>query len=395
MLPTLLPFLAAEASTSGSAFAADAQLIDQGVSPSALAVRPLWLTGTPTWASEAWIRLGQALLKENRDWKVWTDWYRARLDGSPAIEALEVARVMIADEIWKQGPRGVNAEIGRLIAKYSPPPPLPDIPSALGFGWTDAGTIVIVSSSANWPVFPLPKSEKDHRNRLEACRTLAEDLVLALNAQVYQVRSEYSHCLKRYSSRLPINSGDGNILLADAEARTLRTLFAADANILAAGFASQLKTFLEHHIGLRPYYPEIEKFYRDVQSGRIETPLPQDAVDGIVKGIKANTPIVFDPSVSAAIEGAAQPAPSVGKPSADELPAPDPNQVTPPADPLKELDPKKARDFTFGGIVNALWKVFLEGEKVPKAGEGWNTAANTLQPYVAAILEWLKSFTGS
>jgi hypothetical protein len=289
----------------------------------------------------------------------------------------------------------VNAKIARMITEHSPPPSIPDIPSAFGFGWTVAGTIALVSSLADWPVFPLPTSEKDHCNRLDACLTLAGDLVSALKARTYQVRSEYSSCLDKYLSRLPRNPGEGSILLADAAARTLRNMFAVDADILSPGFASELKTFLEQHIGLRPYYPEIEKFYRDVQSGRIETPLPQDAVEGLVAGIKANSPDVFDPTVGIAVEGTAQPAPSVAELPSDELPPPDPNQVAPPVDPLKELDPRKARDFTFAGVVNALWKVFLEGEKVPKAGEGWKTAAHTLQPHVASILEWLKSFTGS
>ncbi len=387
---------AAARAAADAAFAADAdaQLIDQGLSAAGLASRPLWPDAVPSWAREAWGRLQQALLSENQDWIVWTDWYRARLEGRPANEAHEVARVMIAEEIWKKGPRAVNAEIARLIKKFSPPKPLENIPSALGFGWTSIGTIVLASSPVNWPVFPLPTSKNDHRNRLETCRTLAGDLVSALNSRTYQVRGEYLNCLNRYSSRLPDGPGDGNVLLADAEARTLRNLFAADAQILAAGFASQLKTFLEQHIGLRPYYPEIEKFYRDVQTGRIETPLPQDAVEGFVQGVKDNTPIIFDPSVSAAIEGSAQPVPTIVQPSLGEMPAADQSQPAPPVDPLKELDPKKARDFTFGGIVNSLWKVFLEGEKLPKAGEGWKHAGDTLQPYVEPILEWLKSFSG-
>lgn len=58
------------------------------------------------------------LLRANEDWEVWTEWYEARLAGHPAIEALEVARVMIAEEVWKQGPKVVNAEIRRLIEKH-------------------------------------------------------------------------------------------------------------------------------------------------------------------------------------------------------------------------------------------------------------------------------------
>jgi hypothetical protein len=98
-----------------AAYAADAQIIDQLVSASALAARPLWLTEIPTWARHAWRRLGEALLKENQDWLVWTDWYRARLEGERVNEAPEIARVMIANELWSQGPRTVNAEIARLI----------------------------------------------------------------------------------------------------------------------------------------------------------------------------------------------------------------------------------------------------------------------------------------
>jgi hypothetical protein len=58
------------------------------------------------------------LLARSEDWKVWTDWYDARLDGRRANETLEVARATIADEIWEQGPKVVNAEIKRLIEEH-------------------------------------------------------------------------------------------------------------------------------------------------------------------------------------------------------------------------------------------------------------------------------------
>ena len=282
-----------------------------------------------------------------------------------------------------------------MIGKFRPLKPLADIPCAFGFGWTDDGTITVVSSPSNWPIFPLSSSERDHRIRLDACRTLAEDILAALKARRYQARREFADALKKYTSRLPDAPGSGNILLADAEARTLRNLFAADALILSPGFASQLKTLLEHHIGLRPFYPEIERFYRDVQSGRIETPLPQDAVDGFIRGVRDYTPSTFDPSVSTAADVSTLPAPMIGQMPAEETRPLDPNEPVPPADPLKELDPKKARDYTIGGFVNSLWKTYLEGEKVPKAAAGWKTAGAALQPYVEVILQWLQSFTGS
>jgi len=145
------------------------------------------------------------------------------------------------------------------------------------------------------------------------------------------------------------------------------------------------------------FYPEIRKFYHDVQTGRIETPLPQDAVSRFIDSVRLNSPKVFDPSVGDAIAESAQPPPAIAAlhPAELESPHANPHQPMPPADPLKELDPKKAHDFTVGGIVNALWKTYLEGEKIPKAAEGWHKAGETLQPYVAPILEWLRNFMGS
>jgi hypothetical protein len=97
---------------------ADSEEIGKGAGAWALGVLPLWLAGEPGWAPEARKRLEDTLLAEDRDWRVWTDWYRARLEGKAANEALEVARVLIAEDAWSEGPRAVNAEIARLIAEH-------------------------------------------------------------------------------------------------------------------------------------------------------------------------------------------------------------------------------------------------------------------------------------
>lgn len=55
---------------------------------------------------------------------MWTDWYDARLRGDPINNALEVARVLIPDEIWEQGPAVVNARIKELIREHSPGTPV-------------------------------------------------------------------------------------------------------------------------------------------------------------------------------------------------------------------------------------------------------------------------------
>lgn len=184
---------------------------------------------------------------------------------------------------------------------------LSGVPSAFGFQISD-GTIEIASSSVNRAVFPFSTSEQDHRARLEVSSTLAKDLIAELQRGRFNARPDYLESLGKYVERLPQLPNEGNILLADAEARNIRNMFAADADILPVGFASKLKTLLEQHIGLRAYYPEIEHFYRDVKSGRLQTPLPLDALEGVVRTVEQHTPTVFDQSVTTAISASSEPA---------------------------------------------------------------------------------------
>ena len=96
--------------------------IESGRFAADLAGTPLWPDGAPRWAKEAWRKFKSALLAAGQDWNVWTDWYELRLAGDasdPPNEVLEVARAMIPDEIWKQNPAAVNAEIRRLIDNWA------------------------------------------------------------------------------------------------------------------------------------------------------------------------------------------------------------------------------------------------------------------------------------
>lgn len=284
---------------------------------------------------------------------------------------------------------GDQAGLGEQIS------PLSNVPSPFLFELSNTGTIVLTSSPANWPVFPTASSQQDHAHRLDVCRTLAEDLAEEVSSQRYQVRGEYRDGLQRYAHRLPTKPGDGNILLADAEARTLRNLFAAESDQLSIPFASKLKTFLEQHIGLRVFYPEIAKFYRDVQTGRMQIPLPLDAVEGFVRGVQENTPTVFDPSVRDIVEGSADET----QQQFDRLEAPPPSSaspiVVPPKDPLGDIDPKVTSDFTFAGAANGIWRAFLEGEKINRAVDAWRKAGETLKPHIADILSWLQHFVST
>jgi hypothetical protein len=246
-------------------------------------------------------------------------------------------------------------------------------------------------------VWPLASSERDHIQRLEACRIKARDIAQKLAGKKYNVRSEYCEALRDYDSRLPTVPGDGNILLADAEARLLRQYFADEAAELPKPFAALLKTFLEQHIGLRVYYPEIARFYADVKSGTIETPLPLDAADAFLQGVRKHTPDIFDPSVNADVAdvqaasapaAAPQPTPVEQQPSTDTA-------TTPPPDPLGELDPAKARAYSIAGVINELWKTFSGGEKLVKNAKAWSEANAYLSQHAGPVLDWLREFLHS
>jgi hypothetical protein len=214
---------------------------------------------------------------------------------------------------------------------------------------------------------------------------LAARIARSLRNGRSNARPDYAETLDQYVAYLPVQPEEGNFLLADAEARIISGMFASDANILPVPLAQKLKVLLEQHIGLRAYYPATEDFYESVRSGHLEAPLPIDAVEGFIQGVRDNTPTLFEPNVSQSLEGVAQPVPMVTTSDAEALKGGE-ALPAPPPDPLGELDPEKARRYTVGGVVNALWKAVLSGEKAGKSVEGWSTVIATLGPKVVPIL---------
>lgn len=145
-----------------AAIADDAQkIVLYRVKPSSLAFHPLWPKGMPDWAEKAWQELSHALLSHQQDWHVWTQWYEARLKGGQANETLEIARMMIQEDVWAHGPEVVNAEIKRLIGEHKQnrneppqqsvekkPPAVPrQRPAAVEPIWED-GRLTVVTTPA-------------------------------------------------------------------------------------------------------------------------------------------------------------------------------------------------------------------------------------------------------
>jgi hypothetical protein len=372
----------------------DIELLDNGFDPNDIIQHPLWLNGFPPEIRSNWEELEARLRFLNEDWFVWTEWYRARLNGDAANKTTEISRTKLKPYIWRQPPATVNAKINEIISKTrvelsNALIPLDNIPSPFAFRISEAGKIDLASSPSNSPQFPFLSSQREQTDRLNVCRTLAQDLISDLRGGKFQARSEYLEGFEKYAARLPSDLNEGNFLLAEAEARTLRNLFAAEASIISVAFAAKLKTFLEQHMGLRVFYPDVANFYRDVRSGRMIEPLPLDAIEGVLNGVKENTPTVFEPTVQEAIQGSLKSDSVVVPVNAENKPAIDTTQLLPPNDPLGDIDPHKAADFTFAGATNGIWKAFLQGEKIHKALEGWAKTRNTLAPHVSEILGWL------
>ena len=82
--------------------------------------RALWLDGVPVWASRLWQDFEDGLPDEE-GWRVWTDWYVARLVGRTAEVSLELDLLNIPSDDWEQGPAHVNAVIAKLIESHADP----------------------------------------------------------------------------------------------------------------------------------------------------------------------------------------------------------------------------------------------------------------------------------
>jgi hypothetical protein len=346
-----------------SAVFIDAARVDEGATVSVIAGSPLWPEGEPDQLQSLWQDMKATLHAEGEDWQVWTIWYDDRLTGRVNDETRELAYVRIEEALWNQGPAVVNAEIKRLIEEHEPPQhdavqlqarsssaasmsagvslsvaeptpaaPIENVPSAVSFGWSSKGTITVVAGAQNWPFLPFIGSNQDYGNRLEACRVLATDTARSVRSGKWNARSDYADTLDQYVAYLPKQPEEGNFLLADAKARIIRSMFAAEQDFLHAPIAAELKVLLEQHIGLRAYYPATEDFYDSVRSGHLERPLPIDAVEDFIRGVRDNTPTAFEPNVADTLQGVAQPVPTIS--SIDEMPPPGNAQPVPPRDPL-------------------------------------------------------------
>ncbi|MNR20008.1 hypothetical protein D3C85_1368270 [compost metagenome] len=68
----------------------------------------------------------------------------------------------------------------------------------------------------------------------------------------------------------------------------------------------------------------------------------------------------------------------------------DEETISPPPDPIGELDQAKAHDFQIAGVLNRLWKVLSAAEKVRSTTEAWIQTYQSMSGPMKQILEWLQ-----
>ena len=374
-----------------AALSSDANFLKVGA-VAELADRPLWPGETPPELAEFWTQI-RAALPSGEDWEVWTRWYDERLKGAPSRgEACELVFATVPVEVWDEGPAAAN----RWIREHLPPEPpkikpLENVPSPFTFARNAAGQITVVSGPQNTPVITFPGDEATHRRWLDTARRLSERLIADLRARKYDnVRGAYLDGLERYVADLPPEPGTGDFLLADAEARTLRGLFAAEPHLIPEAFAARLRTMLESHFALLGFYPEVERYIGAARKGQVTAPPPEEAIKGFGDIVRQNTPGAFTPEVSRGLVEVEREAPKVELEPEDIRRGPVP--VEPPVYPYDEPDALKSRAFARLSTLNALYKAVEIARNEPSKIVHWYAIEELLRPHATQVIHWLQHF---
>jgi hypothetical protein len=197
----------------------DAKATDNINSPSLKASDPLWLSGTPEWASNRWSRLKAAVKEEH--WTPWLEWYQRRLDGRELLEETEFLFATLPLDPREQAPSEQNAllaaEIARLTKKdaqftseniSSEPPELPQPGPAPKMVVQDEQLDLALHRQADEP--PLGKRSTALLNELrETTRDFENTFDSRSNAHA-QIRK----VLRRYQDQIDLDDPDVDTIFA-------------------------------------------------------------------------------------------------------------------------------------------------------------------------------------
>lgn len=210
-------------------------------------------SGTPAWATDRWKQLKQHLLAADEGWEVWTDWYDALLAGRPQDPDLELAKALIPDEVWQQGPAALNAEIARLIAEHAAkqnPPGLEVLPAQIAATddlsiWdfrldVDAYAMRPQPFERDLPDIDDPYRMRDEAERLASLASTARDLYYDLRQDRPQVPPSMRRDFKRYADAASVAPEKVNPRELNRLARPI--IVALDDEDVRAGLGNYLLT---------------------------------------------------------------------------------------------------------------------------------------------------------
>lgn len=223
--------------------------------------------------------------------------------------------------------------------------------------------------------------QEDLQLRSDACRKLATRIIKYLGERSHNVEGIYLSSLIEYRSNVPTKSKRGNMLLADAEMRSIKEYAARDRDFLPDQMRENLERLIELHIALRSFYPSVSRLYKDFRVGSIETSLAYEAI-GQVRSIVSDASDIFDESVVSALDSVSPSDRLVHQATERSFNTPD---------PVGEVSANTAKSAMYVGTLNRLWKAFLAMGDVVKAASAWRAAYDQLSPHVATLLKLVRT----
>lgn len=221
---------------------------------------------------------------------------------------------------------------------------------------------------------------------LAAARAVAERAHAHLSSPRFNGRREYGELLEAYLGVLPSQDGiGGDIITADGLVRTIREMLEVDV-VIDFFSNAQINRCIESHQALRPHFPILERFYDQVRTGRITTPLPMDAARAIRDTINEHTPEIFAPSVQ--VFASSNSAPTPAPPLPEERGSP---PTAPPQDNSKPVNQGTARAVRFAELVNRIVEVFKFGKVAGDGTKGYLEVMEALKTWGPALIKWLGS----
>jgi len=186
--------------------ARDVAMLKDGVGGHNLVGLPIWVGEANATIAEQWRILKNAMLATHKDWRVWTDWYEARMKGAPEDRSLEIARAEIPDGTWESGPRWVNGQIERQI-KASPSEQKEDDslvvpglrPAAVEPVWRDARLTLSLDAAA------IDLSPAAFANALSALNTAARELVAEMTKEA-NIDKRFIDFMSQLAETIPLTT---------------------------------------------------------------------------------------------------------------------------------------------------------------------------------------------